>query len=239
MKRRALTRIISSALTLCLAGIGVACMPATTVSASSQPVQLNYATNWSINGYHNPAGEICVQKLGTDEKVTLHYTTDGTNWADKSATYVKDDPNNPGYEDWHFGLSGEYEISGTIKSFTIKYEVNGQTYWDNNNGTNYNFASDDNVIFGKSNVVFTADGEGDRYIFVKNIDYTKKVGVRYTTDNWATYHDVNASYFQSLTGADQFSFPSEVPTGAKFAAYYTVDGVTYWDNNFGSDYTIY
>jgi hypothetical protein len=55
------------------------------------------------------------------------------------------------------------------------------------------------------------------------------VKVRHTGDNWATYTDevVYGSFNFYTTGSDL----------AQYAVCYTVNGVEYWDNNFGSNYT--
>lgn len=76
--------------------------------------------------------------------------------------------------------------------FAIKYEVNGQTYWDNNNGQNYSVSrfNQSSTILGKPNVFRAYD---DLYentfsgsVYVKNSVYSKEVKIKYTTDNWNT-----------------------------------------------------
>lgn len=51
------------------------------------------------------SGEVSVQNLSYDKHVTIHYTFDGQNWIDTPATYVKADPNNPGYKVWSFNFN--------------------------------------------------------------------------------------------------------------------------------------
>lgn len=240
MKNKILSRIFACAMTLSIATVGFAGMPAAKASAASQPVQLKNAYTWFYGdetSAWNTSGEIDVQKLGTDKQVTIHYTSDGTNWYDLSATYVKDDPSNPGYEIWKF--NHDYN---KLETFTIKYTVNGTTYWDNNNGSNYTFTDGTaSSILGQDAVkYYTAaeNGYTGYKIYAKNLGYTKSVGVRYTTDNWATYTDVNATFAKSQDGnVDVFNLPS-IPVRAQFAVYYTVNGTTYWDNNDGANYQI-
>jgi protein phosphatase 1 regulatory subunit 3A/B/C/D/E len=79
---------------------------------------------------------------------------------------------------------------------------------------------------------------------VANISYHKTVRVRFTANNWNTFHDITASYMlNSNDGAtDRFSFtislPPELGPGGRlqFAVSYNVGGIEYWDNNNGQNY---
>ena len=80
---------------------------------------------------------------------------------------------------------------------------------------------------------------------VKNIAFHKAVRVRYSHNNWATFHDIAASYVQdSCDGpTDRFSFSIVAPpyftAGSKlqFAVSYNAGGFEYWDSNHGHNYT--
>lgn len=231
--KKVISKITAAALALCLSCVGFA-MPKKVSAAAAQPVQLYYAQEICFDGIHTNLGQVSIQNLGYQKQVTIHYTVDGKNWTDAPATYVKADPSNPGYEVWSFDI---YTSGDRINQFAIKYQVNGNTYWDNNSGKNYNF-SDNVVVLGKD-VVKLASGDDYDGIYVQNLGVEKKVGVRYTLDNWATYKDVDATYQYSTASnsMDVFDIPS-FPSGAKYAVYYTVNGVTYWDNNFGDNYSM-
>lgn len=95
--------------------------------------------------------------------------------------------------------------------------------------------------------VLSVDGNGVRNFYggitTKNIGNPKIVKVRYTTDNWATYQEVNATYITTSSDNidDYWNFNVSVPNTVnqvQYAVSYTVNGVTYWDNNFGSNYTV-
>lgn len=81
---------------------------------------------------------------------------------------------------------------------------------------------------------------------VANIGFHKKVIIRYTINNWLTYEDVCASYIQNSNDGptDRFSFTINVPkyfsVGSRlgFALMYHVNGMTYWDNNRGTNYIV-
>ncbi|KAJ3390483.1 hypothetical protein HDU92_000416 [Lobulomyces angularis] len=103
------------------------------------------------------------------------------------------------------------------------------------------------------------------YVLVKNLAFQKEILVRYTTNNWKTYHDTKANFnlvsynnFDSFTFAwnlDQI-FSKENVTGLKenkkigqkkyledptliFCIKYTANSVDeYWDNNCGSNYCL-
>lgn len=81
---------------------------------------------------------------------------------------------------------------------------------------------------------------------VANIAYHKKVIVRYTINNWLTFEDICASYIQNSNDGptDRFSFSITVPqyfsTGSRlqFAIMFSANGTTYWDSNFGHNYSV-
>lgn len=154
--------------------------------------------------------------------------------------------------------------TGPVIEFALKYTVNGVTYWDNNNGANYKvtrgagtyLAPGVNVAIGNySPSVTVSYGESFWYgnITVRNIAPTKVVKVVYTTDNWATTKTVNATYTAgtwgygysytpqpNVMGFEEWDFriPDVGPGSTiKYAIAYTVNGVTYWDNNNGINYT--
>lgn len=77
-------------------------------------------------------------------------------------------------------------------------------------------------------------------VLVKNLAYAKKVGIRYTSDGWQTWKDVDGDYCGSEKGLDRFRVQSYavVAPEIEFAVYYTVNGQTYWDNNKGLNYRV-
>lgn len=235
MKRKLISRIFSAAMALCLTASAAVSVQPAQVSAESQHVQLYYAVQGKgSDGKVDTYGDISIQNIAYVKDVVVHYTVDGQNWNDLKASYVKPDQNNSGYEVWHF------DIDQGVSKFAIKYQVNGNTYWDNNGQSNYTFTgkSDSNadVVLGKSTVV-EASGDGFGGIYVKNLAYQKTVGIRYSTDNWATYHDLDTSFLYSQdANTDEFNSPC-IPEGSKYAVYYTVNGQKYWDNNYGDNYT--
>ena len=148
--------------------------------------------------------------------------------------------------------------------FAVEYQALGNVYWDNNAGYNYSMdtfgPSADTppcVIIGVPNVLAanwifgsgTVDSSGNLNVFVllKNIAYQKQVGIRYTTDNWQTYQNAFGTYLQDYLpystphqlGAESWQIVVPVGVGAtgQYAVFYSVEGTTYWDNNFGLNYS--
>lgn len=74
--------------------------------------------------------EIAASSAGT-KKVYAHYSTQEGEWLDSAtAFFIKLDDNT---EIWKVTVSG-WGLGG---EYAIKYIADGQTYWDNNFGTNY------------------------------------------------------------------------------------------------------
>ncbi|MBK8459174.1 MAG: hypothetical protein IPL43_02275 [Micropruina sp.] len=90
-------------------------------------------------------------------------------------------------------------------------------------------------------------------ILVNNLSFAKNVGIRYSADGGATWHDRNASFAGSHTssgvfvgsGAEVWRFKTPVlnlhpAPEFRLAVFYRnlATGEHYWDNNFGQDYKV-
>lgn len=82
---------------------------------------------------------------------------------------------------------------------------------------------------------------------VANVAFQKHIAVRYTTNDWQTYHEVEAMYRESILNCtspwDRFIFYIDLEnkgtcTTVYFALRYNVKGKEYWDNNGGINYQI-
>ncbi|URZ17144.1 carbohydrate-binding protein [Clostridium felsineum] len=214
-----------------------------TSKAATVPIQLYYSQRITDDDYSigHIEGYIAVQNLAFNKSVYVHYSLDGgKTWTDTPASYVKTNSSD-NYEVWNFKTNSSSELFGPPIIYCLKYEVNGQTYWDNNNGNNYVDGA-----FGLSSLYtknikavvnnhkyFSAD------VYVKNIDGAKAVKVRYSTDNWTSYTDVDVN--TSNPSQSTWSIYQNVPDSTKqvqFAVLYEVNGIQYWDNNFDSNYTV-
>lgn len=214
------------------------------VSATPPEVQL-YDASYTITGPHGSStfrGQIEVENLGFAKQVIVHYTTNGgTTWNTLNASYSKSIGSNR--EIWSFTTSMQYSLQ-----FAVEYKVNGQSYWDNNGGSNYSLSfPNTNFALGVPNVInwtniFLTGGTFSGDIVLKNLAYAKTVNVVYSTDNWVTTQTLSASYDSSLgNNLELWKFNTVMgPTinQIKYYISYSVSGNTYYDNNFGSNYTI-
>jgi len=105
------------------------------------------------------------------------------------------------------------------------------------------FGMGSNVLVGGYQA---AAGHLNVQLLVRDIAFQKQVGIVYTTDNWFTCRNAFGIYSPPFTPASTPHQPSTelwnigpVAIGAtgQFAAFYTVAGATYWDNNFGLNYS--
>lgn len=227
---------------------------ASKAKAATSPVQLYYSQRITDDDYDigHVEGYIAVQNLAFQKNVYVHYSLDGgKTWTDSPASYVKTNPSD-GYEVWKFKTNSSSEEFGPAIMYCFKYEVNGQTYWDNNNGKNYTDGA-----FGKLplyvNQINSGTYNGQKYVSFSvaaqlltdtNIMANSKlVKVRYTEDNWATYKDVDANFISSggTDSAAQWAANLKISDSTKqvqFSVLYDVNGTQYWDNNFGSNYVV-
>ncbi|MCX7920795.1 MAG: CBM21 domain-containing protein [Clostridia bacterium] len=263
--KKILNRLLTLVVAVCLSLTVLGGLFAGTAQAADEPVKLYNAkletiySNGVLVGYYS-SGKIAIQNLGATKTVTVRYAYSDGVWKDVAAKYVK--TTSDGYELWSFETPKVYPSFHYYNfncTFAVKYTVNGTTYWDNNNNSNY-YVSVSNVpgtvntpyALAKSIVLQAAAGKAQTpgtttysvngSIVLKNLAYSKVVKVRYSTDNWATYKEVNATYgFTYSNNLESWSFAINnlSPTATvKYCISYTVNGVTYWDNNFGANYTL-
>lgn len=210
-------------------------------AAVNEPVKMYNTQN--VNRYHGSTSLkvfVQVQNLGYDKSVSLHYklSTSDT-WEDANGSYVA--TLQDGTEIWEVDLGGFF---GEIE-YAVKYEVNGQTYWDNNNQNNYTLEDKIGVAALRVNksTPFSTGSEYNISVNLKNLGYNKDVKVRYTEDNWNTWKEKSLSYFYTLgDGTEQWSTSLNLGLNYdtinqfEYAVSYTVNGVTYWESNFGRNF---
>ncbi len=79
---------------------------------------------------------------------------------------------------------------------------------------------------------------------VKNLAYNKVMGVIWTDNNWQSNHVSYGTYKGQLAdgyekwGLDLGSWDERYYSGIKYCIFVEMNGVTYYDNNGGQNYTI-
>lgn len=221
--------------------------------------------------------DIRVDNLAYSKNVAIYYLDSDGQWKEHAAVYAR--PIDGNQEIWQAGwsrsLNDPYQSNPPLDmEFVVKYEVAGQTYWDNNNGANYHLnANSGELITGEvyadgafASAPYTVNYNGNSSaisgyfqvgVLLKNLGYSKEVKVHYSYDNWQTTYVANAMFQPGrMQGYSYVTYPN--PNGVeywyfytsgaeaqnhdasqvKFAVSYTVNGVTYWDNNFGQNYSV-
>ncbi len=239
---------------------------ATVQSTPADFVKLYYAKirtvylNKQLQG--QAKGFIEIAKVAYNKQVIVRYNVAGTStWIDVPATYVKDHYNK---EVWKFEINNiAFNQNAVGIRFAVKYTVNGQTYWDNNNGQDYRLSYSDatyedltDVVFGKSQLMIN---HGESYIYrdgaypsvlfgwvrVRNVGAPKTLTLIYTTDGWNTTQTTPLFYYDNSPDGSIESWKfftenvSSQTTQFDYAVSMTVNGYTTWDNNFQQNYQQY
>jgi hypothetical protein len=230
-----------------------------------QPVRLKYAEsdNFSpgggLTGVNNTDITAKVRNIAFAKDVAIHYAQPDGTWVERPLTWQK----NYGSYD----VFSRSDNTFVTTRFVIRYSVDGQTFWDNDDGADYHVDEGRpntvgrNVMLNKATArrgsqagggfVFTTSWvEGE--ILVKNLSFNKRVGIRLSANGWASFQDTDASFNGNVSVAEglsqvevwKFKTPElnldESRPDFQFAVFYNnLDtGAWFWDNNFGQDYTL-
>ena len=229
LNKKSIISIILSA--ICAITFIFSSFSALEAKAATNEVSLYY-TNVKYFYHGGAYYDISIKVLNKayDKDVVVHYTTGDSNgiWYDAPATYVTSLDSN--YDIFRVRVSG----FGGIE-YALKYTVNGQTYWDNNNGNNY--TGSDYIGEAPMYVVQSPYNNDFVSVYVKNLAYDKKVTVYYTTDNWATTQSKDLSYYKTKEdGLEIWDADLTITEDTQYYFTYTVNGQTYRDDNWGRFY---
>lgn len=219
-----------------------------TASASVDPVKM-YAADFNYEaggGVHWYNADIYVKVSNSDQyytsspsqkQVYVHASISGGTWTDLPCTYVNSFSD--GSQIWKVKTTLGM---GDCIQYAIKYVVNGNTVWDNNNNQNYT----QNNILGVATVRAVPPYYGGGYLYNLGVDVKpttlgRSVKVRYTTNNWTTYTDQYLTdYTQNPDGSLRYTTTLELwnvdTTKFHYAVCDTVGSTQTWDNNFGQNY---
>ena len=210
---------------------------AATTTMTQDKVKLYY--NDSAAGYYSSSTNYIYIKVANDIKnpsVYVRYKYSSYDWSNEYATFYK------ALDDNYSIFKAEVYGFGLIE-YSINVHNGEESYINDNNGnyfTNYQVLGDANVVALRNR---SSLGSSDYEIkaAVKNLGYHKDIKVRYTVDNWKTYKEAPLTYKSTNDNNDEIWSTTIDTTGAEYynfqyAISYTVNGQTYWDNNFGLNY---
>ena len=149
-------------------------------------------------------------------------------------------------------------VDSPMDQFDVEFEALGTVYWDNNDGFDYHLdtqaaQSTDGVGTAviKPNVLAVSWGVTGANLtveaLVKNLDFVKQVAIVYSTNGWQTFQTAFGTFSRSFRpgssphqlNAEEWTISAPVGAGAagEFAVFFNAAGTTYWDNNFGINYS--
>ncbi len=286
MRKLVLAALVASALLSCNKELPVASEITSKTKTAKTASRLNFGENIKLvkartvgtyyaESYIRIKGFYAeVANIAFDKQVFVHHKMSDGSWKDFPLTYIAQAEDYSEIWGWelNYGVgtpfASTFSQTGFSDEFALKYIVNGQTYWDNNGGRNYNISSPyiTDGFFLQDGVQIAADMFGSTFTCsgrngflrisadLRNIAYEKEVNLVYSTDDWRTVKTAPFTYASTYGygGSNLTAFPGQqqferwnvnvtLPyrdTQVKFAISYKVNGQTYWDNNYGEDYTL-
>lgn len=205
-----------------------------------------------------------VENLGVNKQVDVIWVGENGMWKTVSASFQRKQGENQ--EVWSAEIkqaqTTKKALPGTIQ-FSLRYRVNGEEFWDNNNGWNFVSEADSGVkVIGDVPVLNL--GFLERLTDVQKsisvsvaVDQSlaaNKVIIHWTKDNWRNTHKtpcfLKKDHWQKSVGSTATNpnqFGSEIWTGRlnfgnAFRVQYCIScegkEQTVWDNNGGLNYVI-
>ncbi|WP_405208345.1 hypothetical protein [Aquimarina sp. LLG6339-5] len=240
---------------------------------NTNPVELTKAwTTYSFyRGYESYTRKFTVKvtNLAYDKNISIYHQKLDGSWDEIPLAYDKSIDNGQN-EIW----SGTYNLGGYgidqvyDEEFVIRYDVNGITYWDNNNGSNYSMSRTEGAFFADASLNVSVDNDFSSFSYspyedknrfsitvdVRNLAPTKEVGVVYSSDGWETQKYLPLIYRQFWSNGPFYTIQSPNNFGIErwqgyvgldasqdqleYAVVYRVNGNEYWDNNYGDNHTV-
>lgn len=214
----------------------------------AQPVRLLSASvEQACSSCFGLTGRAIVRNTAYDKHVSFAYAIDSGPWLEAPLHYVG--PADAGNEVWELSQTSlSFMAEGEQVHLAVKYVANGKEHWDNNHKANYDVTRNANILAPGVNVLLKKSWTSPNQqnvvgqIAVRDLGFEKKVTVLYTKDHWRTTGTAAAHFGASakVAGADgvelwNFQIP-EPQVSVEAAISYSVNGATYWDNNFGQNY---
>jgi maltose 6'-phosphate phosphatase len=204
---------------------------------------------------------ILVKNLASEKHITVHWAGVDNVWHVLPAFFSFQ--SGGGREQWYAKIVCRSPVAGGLPgniNFALQYRVSGKHYWDNNQNSNYFLATDTGVVLGPE-ILLTLIGFNPLLPQSKTMQLVaaahwslqaRRVFVRWTTDNWSTYHQTpcvlqrNGSIQETKKAGTNLSpnrislWTGRIKTRRAFRVEYAIGCETengeVWDNNFGINY---
>ena len=217
--------------------IGAFSMFSVTAGAATDKVSL-YSSEVFFSKYGITGTNVFVQTKDNagDQKVTVHYNNlEGKDWLDAKAEYVT--TLEDGSKIW------KAYINSFNTEYVIKYEGDGNVTWDNNGGKNYKTETIGTAPIAVNRETYQNLDSYKITATLQNYGYNKDVKVVYTVDGWKTSKEAAMTYVKTNDdGTEQWSTTlredDKNKDGFQYCVSYTVNGQTFWANNFGKNYDV-
>ena len=215
------------------------------ITANAAPIELNKADSRIHSKYgfswQSIEVEAIVENLAFEKSVQIYFEGEDSTWVTADMSYAG--IASPGRELWKYtvtrNINGPYATQAPLDlTYVLKYQVNGDTHWDNNNGANYQLNAGSGEYTPKVIVLNSAyayapytytNGSGTSYpvkgyfsanFILQNLGYSKDVEVHYTFDNWATSYVRKANFNTGLfEGYSYVTYPNA--NGVEVWSFYT------------------
>ncbi len=228
----------------------------------------SYSQKYGLTSYLRKF-KVEVKSLAYNKAVVISHKMSDGSWKDFPLSYISSTTDNTEIWGANYTINSYDQVGSAVffaDEFVVRYEVNGQKYWDNNNYQNYKMndleggflRNDLNILIDTDyNRIYTyyntANNAFNISADIRNLNPTKTVTVVYTTNNWSTTETAPLRFNQTITvgaqqyltspnrfGIERWSVNIDIPTAVnsvQYALVYKVNGAEYWDNNFGKNYT--
>lgn len=230
------------------------------------PIRLLQASNTISRQKQRPRQKLVflmtVENIAWDKLVEVHWSGADGVWRRLRAEYQR--PGGKNREIWcaraTLNPSQDGALPGRIE-FALRYRVQGEDYWDNNDSRNFVSDADSGVLLDRhaqlQNVDFNPILKTGQQVYpitvaVGHSMKPKQVCVHWTTDNWRSTQ-VTPCFFMKMrwdkaresrasnpNRYDTGLWISQIKVGDAFRVEYAIacetDAGTVWDNNFGQNY---
>ncbi len=232
-------------------------------------IHLHYVENIISRNKKTPQQKIGffvrLENLGFDKEVDILWSTGDGDWQAVTASYHC--PWRETQELWFAEIrrsdTAKHGLPGTI-TFGLRYRVNGQEFWDNNNGWNYVSEADSGIKLG-DNKLLSNISPGNRLsdsqkstpitVAVNQSLTAEKVYIHWTKDNWRHTHKTpcffKKDHWQKSAGSHAVNpnqYGVQIWTGRlnfgihAFRIEYCIACESHehilWDNNDGNNYAL-